>query len=87
MNNVLAPVLGQQAVCYLDDVIVHSADWDTHLRDLEDVLAIMQQAGFKLSLPKCHFGKPEVTFLGYVVSAQGIKPNPEKVRAIQTLYS
>lgn len=40
MNNVLALVLGHQAIRYLNNVIVHRADRDAHLHDLKDVLAI-----------------------------------------------
>ena len=41
-------------------------------------------AGLKLKPTKCHFLQKEVTFLGHVVSADGIKTDPEKVRAVKT---
>ena len=41
-------------------------------------------AGLKLKPTKCHFLQKEVTFLGNVVSADGIKTNPEKVKAVKT---
>jgi len=45
----------------------------------------MQHAGWKINANKSHFGINEVEYLGYVVTREGIKPNPKKVKAIMDL--
>lgn len=37
----------------------------------------------RLQPSKCHFVKPQVEYLGHVVSAEGLKPDPDKIRAVQ----
>ena len=46
------------------------------------VLARFRAAGLKISLKKCQFFKEEVNYLGHVVSADGVKPNPSTTSAI-----
>lgn len=49
---------------------------------LKSVFQRLYNAGFTLSKDKCHFCLPEIKYLGYVVSKQGLHVDPEKVRAI-----
>ena len=50
---------------------------------MKDVLQCLQKAGLKLNPKKCEFNKLEVEFLGYIIGVEGIKINPEKIKAIQ----
>ncbi|XP_076048730.1 uncharacterized protein LOC143029735 [Oratosquilla oratoria] len=84
MNQVLTGLLGVSAMVYMDDIIVLGTSWDDHLKNLEDVLQRLQEASLSLRLEKCHFFQKEVAYLGHVISQEGIKPQPEKVRAIKT---
>ena len=49
------------------------------------VLQRAEKAGVTLNLKKCEFGKKKVNFLGYIISADGLKPDPDKTRALQEL--
>ena len=69
--------------CYLDDILVGSADMAAHLRDLRDLFERLQRAGLVVNGDKCLFAVPELDFLGHRVTAAGIKPLPDKVAAIQ----
>jgi len=82
MNVVLSPVLGRHTLAYLDDVVVYSPDFNSHLIQLEETLKILNDAGFKLNLAKCEFAVQEFRFLGFKVTPEGILPDPEKVRSI-----
>lgn len=75
----------QWVICliYLDDVIVFSKTFDEHLKRLRAVLDRIRQAGLKLKPSKCHFLKSEVAFLGHVVSADGVLPNPQNTEKIK----
>jgi hypothetical protein len=67
---------------YLDDIVVYSKTPEQHAKDLEKVFQRLREAGLTLKRSKCVFGAKEVELLGYIVSGQGIKPNPDKVKAI-----
>ena len=68
---------------YIDDVLVASPSVEEHHRDLERVFQRLQQHGLLLRPDKCCFGASSVKFLGHIVDSTGIRPMPEKVRAVQ----
>uniref|UniRef100_A0A8R1DKY8 Histone H4 n=1 Tax=Caenorhabditis japonica TaxID=281687 RepID=A0A8R1DKY8_CAEJA len=68
--------------CYLDDLLIVSPSFEQHLEDINKVLQAISQMGLKIKMGKCKFAQKEVTFLGLLVGREGVKPNPEKVRAI-----
>lgn len=68
---------------YLDYVIVSSATFDEHLQRLQSVLRAIRSAGLTLKLEKCHFCFEKLQFLGHVVSYAGVRPDPEKIAAIE----
>jgi len=72
---------------YLDDIIVFSSSFDQHVLDLEVVFDRLKQAGLSLKASKCHFCLPELLYLGHLVSAEGTRPDPAKVKAISELAS
>src|SRR6266498_4697344 len=49
---------------------------------MKKVLEALRQAGLKLKLEKCEFAKKQLKYLDFIVGEFGIKPDPEKVRAI-----
>lgn len=67
---------------YLDDIIIFSEDHHQHLEHLRQVFDVLRRAKLHISLQKCSFGKPELIFLGFHVSADGYKPPPHKIEAI-----
>lgn len=72
-------------VAYLDDLIILSPTFETHLRDLKEVFERLTLFKLTLNRPKCTFGNTEVEYLGHILTQNGIAPNPEKIRAIARL--
>ncbi len=71
---------------YLDDLLILTKGvWEDHLEQLEKVLSRLQDAGLKVNATKSYFGKPEVEYLGYMITREGIKPVLDKVRAMQDI--
>jgi len=68
---------------YLDDIIVISPDFKTHVSRLREVFEKLRGAGLKLKPSKCTLLQPEVKYLGHVVSWNSVATDPEKVRAIE----
>ena len=79
MEIALTGLQWSSCLIYLDDVIVFGSSFDEHLSRLEVVLERIQRAGLKLKPGKCHLFHQEVTFLGHVISPQGVLPNPDNV--------
>ena len=77
MDNVLQGILG--VICYIDDILVSSADEDSHLCALEEVFNRLGNHGFRLKLEKCEFLLTCIEYLGHLVSSDSIQPIPSKV--------
>ena len=58
---------------------------DDLIADLKEMFANLKRYRWKLNPSKCIFGVPPGILLGYIVSAQGIEPNPDKVSAITNM--
>ena len=85
ISTVLKGIDGKFAVAYLDDILVYSETFEDHIEHIKNVFDRLKEAFLSLNKNKCHFIKEEIDYLGHVISNKGIKPNPEKIRAIQTL--
>ena len=83
MNGVISNLRWQCAMVYLDDIIIYSSTFDQHLIDVAQVLQRLRVAGLKLQPSKCYFARTQINYLGFVVSANGIEANPDKLRAVQ----
>lgn len=68
---------------YLDDILVFSKSPEENLQHLKVLFDRLKSYGILINTSKCVFGVSEVTFLGYHVSKEGIRPLSEKVVAIQ----
>lgn len=68
---------------YVDDILIASTSVDEHLTHLRVVLQRLKDAHLRLNVDKCVFGAPELEFLGYSISSNGIRPTPHKVKALQ----
>ena len=68
--------------CVMDDILVHGATREEHDSVLKTVLSKLSNAGITLNKSKCVFGVNKVSFLGHVVSGDGITSDPNKVQAI-----
>lgn len=69
----------------MDDLLISSRNFEEHLTHLEKVFKRCREVGLKLHLKKTIFCRTEVPFLGFLLSVEGIKPNPEKVAAIKEM--
>lgn len=84
MDSLLRGYKWSTCLCYLDDVIVFSPTFDSHLSRLSAVLEVFRRAGLQLNSAKCRFGRREITVLGHLVSAEGVQPDPEKFALSKT---
>ncbi len=69
-------------ICYIDDILVFGNDKAEMDIRLQKVLRCLAEADMGLHMKKCIYNVPSVEFLGHVVSADGVKPNPKNIHAI-----
>ena len=84
MDLVLAGLQWDSCLVYLDDVIIPGRSLSEHLQNLSAVLDRLRKAGLKLQPPKCVLCRKEVTFLGHIVSEQGIATDPAKTEKVKS---
>ena len=71
---------------YIDDLLIISkGSWTDHLEKLDEVMSRLEQAGLKVNAKKSFFGRPELEYLGYWITRNGIQPLPNKIKAILDL--
>ena len=83
MENCLGDLHLNWCIIYLDDIIIYSETPEEHVKRLEAVFKKLSRAGLKLKLSKCELLNSEITYLGHIVSYEGIATDPKKIKAIQ----
>ncbi|KAI4313074.1 hypothetical protein MLD38_037849 [Melastoma candidum] len=75
--------MGKFVVVYFDDILVYSRSNMEHINHLRAVFNTLREEKLYGNLKKCEFFQPSVIFLGFVVSAEGIKVDESKIEAIK----
>ena len=70
-------------IVYLDDILVFATDLAKLLELLREVMRRLKAANLKLQPKKCEFMKREIKYLGHVITKDGVKPDPDKVKEVQ----
>ena len=82
MQNCLGELNLTYTLIYLDDVIVYSHTEEEHLTRLRAMFERFWEGGLKLKPSKCNFFRTEINYLGHTVSAKGMEPGMDGIKAI-----
>jgi hypothetical protein len=85
MNLIFHDSLGIVVEVYIDDIVVKSDGFDSHLADLQLGFERMRKYGLQMNPLKCAFGVSAGKFLGFIIHEHGIEIDPKKVEAIGNL--
>ena len=69
---------------YIDDLIIHTNDWQAHLQRLGELLRRLHKAELTVKSPKCFFGAESVEFLGHYIGCDWITINEDNLEKIRT---
>lgn len=83
MDLVLADLQWTTCLVYLDDIIVFGKTFQEHLGRLEQVFRKLHGANLKVKPSKCNLFAKQVSYLGHIISANGVKADPSKVEAVR----
>ncbi|XP_021995783.1 uncharacterized protein LOC110892961 [Helianthus annuus] len=87
MDTVFNSDIGKTVEVYMDDLIIMSHEEDLMLNNIQRTFDSLRSVNLKLNPTKCSFGMEEGKFMGFIVTRDGFKVNPEKVQAIQQMPS
>ncbi|XP_043687660.1 uncharacterized mitochondrial protein AtMg00860-like [Telopea speciosissima] len=82
MNRVFQDGLDKYVIVFVADILVDSKSEDEHVVHLRMVLQWLREKKLCAKYSKCEFWLSQLAFLGLVVSDEGIKVDPSKVKAV-----
>lgn len=68
---------------YLDDIVIYSKDFNSHLKHIEIILSKLRNAGFTVNPEKAQFAKERISFLGHIVDQHGVSIDPSRTQKIR----
>lgn len=83
MNAILAGVISKPCFVYIDNFVVYYRDVNTHIHNLQQAFFLFETARLTLNLKKCSLAQQSLSFLGDVISEEGIRTEHSKVKAIE----
>jgi len=82
INNILRAYLDFFCVVYLDDILIYSDNDEEHIQHVRLVLKALQEHGLYVKLEKCEFHVQEITFLGFVITPNGIHMDSDHIATV-----
>jgi hypothetical protein len=83
MNTTLFPLLRKCTLVFFDDILVYSRTLEEHVQHLRPVFTMLSQDRWKVKFNNCRFAKQSPTYLGHIMSSQGVSTDPSKIEAVQ----
>jgi hypothetical protein len=84
MNCTLQPLLRRCVIVFFDDILVYNRTLEEHLEHLRQVFTLLAKDKWLIKLSKCQFAQQRISYLGHVVSADGVATDPAKIQSIQS---
>ncbi|SAL96876.1 hypothetical protein [Absidia glauca] len=82
MNRVLGDYLDRFCLVYLDDILIYSKTKEEHMEHVRLVLECLRRERLYANMKKCTFMQDTVTFVGFEISASGVRPSQDKIKAV-----
>lgn len=82
MDWVFKDLLDKFFIVVIDDILVYSKSKEDHEENLKKVLEMLRKKWLYAKFKKCEFWLDWISFLGYIVSAEGITVDPSKIEAV-----
>ena len=83
MNRVFQSYLDSFVIVFIDGILVYSRNKDDHMNHLRVVLDVLKEHQLFAKYSKCEFWLRSVTFLGHIISSEGVEVDPRKTEAVK----
>ena len=83
MNTTLDGMIGKGAFGYIDDIVIYAKTLKEHEKLFDEVMNCLRKSCWKLEPKKCEILQRDVTYLGHIISANGLNPDPKKIQAVR----
>ena len=83
VNSIFKPFLRKFVLVFFDDIIIYNKSWKDHVEHVDKVLQLLEEKQLYAKRSKCFFGVQEVEYLGHIVSHEGFKVYPSKIKTIK----
>ena len=84
MNGIFKPYLDLFVIVFIDDILIYSKSRKEHEEHLKIVLELLRKKSLYAKFTKCEFFLDSVSFLGHVVSKDGVMVDPSKIEAVNS---
>ncbi|XP_071916252.1 uncharacterized protein [Coffea arabica] len=85
VNKMFRNQIGRNMEVYVDDMLVKSRTQEQFISDLREIFNVLRSSRMRLNPKKCTFGIRSGKFLGYMISKDGVRANPDKVKVIMDM--
>lgn len=82
INDIFRAHLRRFVLVFFNDILIYSPDWTSHLTHLREVLKVLQLNSLFLKHSKCEFATQTVSYLGHIISFDGVSVDPSKFEAV-----
>ena len=83
MNYIFKPFVRKFVLVFFDDILIYNKSWKDHVQHVDRVLKLLEEKQLYVKTSKCFFGVQEVEYLGHIVSHEGVKVDPSKIKSIK----
>lgn len=82
MNTIFEPFLRKGVLVFIDDILIYSRTLEDHIRLLRAVFSVLTEQQLKVKRSKCVFAQSSLTYLGHVISAQGVSTDARNIQSV-----
>lgn len=84
MNSTLKPLLRRCVLVFFDDILVFSRTFEEHLQHLRAFFQLLAADQWQVKFTKCTFATRQISYLGHIISKEGVSTDHSKVEAIMS---
>ena len=76
-------MLDKFCTAYINNILIYSNSKNEYQTHKQKVLAALQKVGLQANIDKCEFHVTKISYLGLIISTEGIRIDPKKVKTVQ----